>query len=102
MRLGGEANGLNPRFNQRVPSGPWLERVETLARPILANRARKEIQYTFTTPSIPEAAGFFNAFSHPGGYVYLSRGLFSFLGEDEDAALQLSCACRSPTLIAGT
>ena len=84
MRLGGELNGLILRFNQRVPSGPWLERVETLARPILANRARKEIQYTFTILD-SEAV---NAFSHPGGYVYLSRGLFSFLGEDEDAALQ--------------
>ena len=98
MRLGGELNGLILRFNQRVPSGPWLERVETLARPILANRARKEIQYTFTILD-SEAV---NAFSHLGGYVYLSRGLFSFLGEDEDAALQFVLCMRSPTLIAGT
>ena len=25
-----------------------------------------------------------NAFSHPGGYIYLTRGLFDFVGADED------------------
>ena len=31
-----------------------------------------------------------NAFSHPGGYVYVNRGLFDLVGEDEDYALQFA------------
>ena len=31
-----------------------------------------------------------NAFSHPGGYVYVNRGLFDLIGEDEDYALQFA------------
>jgi Peptidase family M48 len=88
MRLGGQLHDMILQFNQRVQSGPWLERVEALAKPILANRARKEIEYTFTILDSEVV----NAFSHPGGYIYLSRGFFSFLGEDEDAALQFVLA----------
>ena len=31
-----------------------------------------------------------NAFSIPGGNVYISRGLFDLIGEDEDYALQFA------------
>jgi hypothetical protein len=35
-----------------------------------------------------------NAFSHPGGYIYLTKGLFDFIGadEDEDFVLQFVLA----------
>src|SRR5207244_4120460 len=29
-----------------------------------------------------------NAFSHPGGYLYVCRGLFDMIGSDEDYALE--------------
>jgi predicted Zn-dependent protease len=88
MRLGADLHGLIMRFNPKVQSGPWLERVETAARPILANRSRKDIDYTFTVLDSDAV----NAFSHPGGYIYVSRGLFPFLGEGEDAALKFVLA----------
>ena len=33
-----------------------------------------------------------NAFSHPGGYVYITRGLLEWISEDEDPALQFVLA----------
>jgi predicted Zn-dependent protease len=88
MRLGAELHGLIMHFNQPVRGGSWLERVETAAKPILANRSRKDIEYQFTVLDSDAV----NAFSHPGGYIYVSRGLFPFMGEDEDAALQFALA----------
>jgi predicted Zn-dependent protease len=88
MRLGAELNSLIMHFNHQVQGGSSLERVDTAARPILANRSRKEIDYTFTIIDSDAV----NAFSHPGGYVYVSRGLFPFLGDDEEAALQFVLA----------
>jgi predicted Zn-dependent protease len=88
MRLGAELNSLIMHFNRRLRGGSSLERVETAARPILVNRSRKDIEYTFTILDSDAV----NAFSHPGGYIYVSRGLFPFLGQDEDAALQFALA----------
>jgi predicted Zn-dependent protease len=88
MRLGAELNSLIMHFNHPVLGGSSLERVETAAKPILANRSRKDIDYKFTILDSDAV----NAFSHPGGYVYVSQGLFPFLGEDEDAALQFVLA----------
>ena len=47
---------------------------------------RKEIHYHFEIMESDQV----NAFSHPGGYVYVSRGLFELIGEDEDYALQFA------------
>jgi hypothetical protein len=88
MRLGGDLFALITHLNPPARGGPWLERVDKLATPILERRSRKDIEYTFTILD-SEAV---NAFSHPGGHIYLSRGLFPFLGEDEDAALQFVLA----------
>jgi predicted Zn-dependent protease len=88
MRLGAELNSLIMHFNRKAQGSSSLERVEMAARPILANRSRKDMEYTFTILDSDAV----NAFSHPGGYVYVSRGLFPFLGEDEDAALQFALA----------
>lgn len=86
------------QFNPRARSGPWLERVHAGTKALLARRSRKGINYTFTILD-SEAV---NAFSHPGGYVYLSRGFFSFIGEDEDVLLQFILRMKSPTLTSGT
>jgi len=88
MRLGEDLHNMIMQFNPRARSGPWLERVHAGTKALLARRSRKGINYTFTILD-SEAV---NAFSHPGGYVYLSRGLFSFIGEDEDVLLQFILA----------
>ncbi len=88
MRLGEELHNMIMRFNPPAPSGPWRERVHAAAKPLLARVTRKDIKYTFTILD-SEAV---NAFSHPGGHVYLSRGLFAFLGEGEEVPLQFVLA----------
>jgi len=88
MCLGEELHNMIMRFNPPAPSGPWRERVHAAAKPLLARVSRKNIRYTFTILDSETV----NAFSHPGGYVYLSRGLFSFIGEDEDVLLQFILA----------
>jgi predicted Zn-dependent protease len=88
MRLGEELHDMIMSFNPPAPSGPWRERVYTAAKPLLARVSRKDIKYSFTILD-SEAV---NAFSHPGGYIYLSRGLFAFIGEDENVLLQFILA----------
>ncbi len=88
MRLGEELHNMIMRFNPPAPSGPWRERVHAAAKPLLARVTRKDIKYTFTILD-SEAV---NAFSHPGGHVYLSRGLFAFIGEGEEVLLQFILA----------
>jgi Peptidase family M48 len=64
--------------------GPGLLRIEEAARPLLALCSRKEIEYRFTILSsvIP------NVFSHPGGFIYISRKLLDMIPEDQDEVLQ--------------
>ena len=74
-------------FNPLVrDSSPWLVRVEEAADPLLRRLRRKEIKYKFFILDSDAV----NAFSIPGGYVYISRGLFDLIGEDEDYALQFA------------
>lgn len=85
IRLGRELHKMVMTYNRRLETGSWEQRVEDVARPLLALRSRKEIgDYTFT---ILDSSAV-NAFSHPGGYIYVSRGLFNLIGEDEDYALE--------------
>ena len=86
--LGREMHGAILRLHRPLNEGPWLQRVEDAAEPLLASRNRKDINYTFTVLD-SEAV---NAFSHPGGYIYVCRGLFDLIGEDEDYALQFALA----------
>ncbi len=88
MRLGEDLHNMIMRFNPPASGGPWRERVHAAAKPLLARVSRRDVRYTFTILD-SEAV---NAFSHPGGYVYLSRGLFGFIGEDENVILQFILA----------
>lgn len=87
-RLGRALHALILTFNKRQGTGPYLRRAEEAAEPMLALRARKEIDYTFTILDSDAV----NAFSHPGGYIYLTRGLFDLIAEEEDYALQFVIA----------
>jgi hypothetical protein len=83
-RLGRQLNALIVQLNRPLETGPWLARVEEAAEPFLKARARKDIDYTFTILDSDEV----NAFSHPGGFIYVTRGLFNLIAEDEDYALE--------------
>lgn len=84
IELGRALHGLVMHFSRPQVDGPWLRRVEDASEPLLETCIRKEISYTFTVLDSDEV----NAFSHPGGYVYVTRGLFNLIGEDEDYALR--------------
>ena len=74
-------------------TSPWRSarcprRLEEAAEPYLESVARKGLTYTFTVLDCDES----NAFSHPGGYVYVCRGLFDWIAEEEDYALEFVVA----------
>ena len=86
LRLGADFHDLIVQLNPLVEDGPWLSRVEDAAEPFLKTLTRKDIKYKFFILNSDAV----NAFSTPGGYVYISRGLFDLIGEDEDYALQFA------------
>jgi hypothetical protein len=83
-KLGQELHKLIMETNTRLDAGDWQQRVEQAAAPFLEARTRSEIEYQFFVLDSDAV----NAFSHPGGYIYVCRGLFDLIGEDEDYALE--------------
>jgi Peptidase family M48 len=86
-RLRDDLHKLIVHFNPLVKDpSPWITRVEDAGDPLLKMLQRKEIKYKYFILD----SDVVNAFSIPGGYVYISRGLFNLIGEDEDYALQFA------------
>lgn len=71
--------GLNPE-----DSGPGRKRVQDAAEPFLDQLENKDHTYRFFVLNSEVA----NAFSHPGGYVYVTRKLLEMIPEDEVAPLE--------------
>lgn len=88
-RLGAELHGLVLAGNLADPNGD-IQRLKRASAPLIAKAARKEVEYKFTVLDSDEV----NAFSLPGGYIYVSRGLFQLVGEtvepEQDYALQFA------------
>ena len=80
--MGQEAKGKKPRRLGNLEAS--LKRVEEAAAPFLEARSRKALNYKFTILDSDAV----NAFSIPGGFVYVCRGLFRLIGEDEPFALE--------------
>jgi predicted Zn-dependent protease len=79
-RLGRALHELILRHHKSLASGSLVTRLEKAAFPLVATCARPEIEYRYT---ILESDQVF-AFSHPGGYIYLSWGVFALIaGEAE-------------------
>lgn len=62
------------------PASPYPRLVFEAARRLIESRTRKEEEITITVLDSEEV----NAFSHLGGYIYLSRGLFKLASTEED------------------
>lgn len=88
MRLGADLNEMVLNFIPRHGSAAAQLRVEAAAKPILPARERADIDYKFF---ILDSKAI-NAFSHPGGYIYVTRGLLEWISEDETPALQFILA----------
>jgi hypothetical protein len=87
LQLGAEIHAVIAQLAPILDDGRLRGRMKEAAEPFLKNRRRPEIDYKFFV--LDTAA--VNAFSHPGGYVYVSRGLFDLVGgDDDDCALQFA------------
>jgi predicted Zn-dependent protease len=87
-RLGRLLNERILRLHHPDETGVLRQRVEEAAEPYLRFRNRKEIDYTFTVLE----SNAINAFSHPGGYVYVSTGLLNWIGKDQPQVLEFVVA----------
>jgi predicted Zn-dependent protease len=56
--------------------------VNTLGQRLAAQSHRKQLQWHFTVLDSPEI----NAFALPGGYVYVTRGIMAYMGDEADLA----------------
>ena len=83
MDLGRQLHDVIVDQNPTVADA-FLRRVKETADPLLKTVSRKDLHYTFTVLDTDAV----NAFSHPGGYIYVTRGLFNLVGEDESYALE--------------
>jgi Zn-dependent protease with chaperone function len=87
-QLGQALYALILSTNRKVEVGSMPRLVEETAEPFVAARTRKDIDYTFTVLESDAV----NAFSHPGGYVYVTSGLMNWIGEDQRYALEFLLA----------
>ncbi|MGC8641246.1 MAG: M48 family metalloprotease [Isosphaeraceae bacterium] len=87
-RLGADLHEMVMNFIPRLENADAQERVEQAAEPILPARGRKDIDYQLFVLDSSAV----NAFSHPGGYVYVTRGLLDWISQDENCALQFVLA----------
>jgi predicted Zn-dependent protease len=62
-------------------SSPDADRVRRIGQSLLAHMDRRDVPYTFKVIEANEI----NAFSLPGGPIYVYRGLLDMLGNDDDA-----------------
>lgn len=61
-------------------NSPFQRAVTAATRPIVDLRSRKDVDVTITVLDSNEV----NAFSHLGGYVYVTRGLFNLAATEEE------------------
>jgi Peptidase family M48 len=86
-QLGEQLNSLILQLNAE-DRGSGLRRVRKAAEPLLKLVNPKDREYQFFVLNSEVA----NAFSHPGGYVYVSRKLLEMIPEDEEALLEFVLA----------
>ena len=66
-----------------VPDNPALQRyIETMGRKLVRVSHRPNLEWYFTVVDSPVV----NAFAIPGGYVYMTRGILAYLGNEAELA----------------
>ena len=86
-QLGEQLNATILHWNPE-DSGPGRQRVLQAAKPLLNLIRPKTREYQFFVLDSEIA----NAFSHPGGYIYVSRKLLEMIPEEDEGALQFVLA----------
>jgi predicted Zn-dependent protease len=80
IKVGREMHKLLRKELPLVQPPRFVDRMKRLALPILEQRTRTGLKYAFWVIDKPEV----NAFAHAGGYVYVNKGLFSFVKGDAE------------------
>jgi hypothetical protein len=83
--LGATLNRVILTFNPEDRE-PGVKRIRDAARPFLKLLNKNEADYHFIILESDRP----NVFSHPGGYVYVSRNLLEMIPEDEPNALEFA------------
>ncbi len=87
IALGRELHDVIVDLNPTVEDESALRVMET-GEPLKKLASRKDIPYSFTVLDTNAV----NAFSHPGGYIYVTRGLLTLIATDESYALEFVLA----------
>jgi hypothetical protein len=86
--LGAALHQLVVRFNGQLEDDSGIGRLEALVKNLRKISRRRDIEYAVTILNSDAV----NVFSHPGGYIYVSRKLMEMVGEDEDYVLEFALA----------
>jgi Zn-dependent protease with chaperone function len=87
IALGRDLHDVIVDLNPPLEDESVLRVMET-AEPLKRLASRKDIPYSFTVLDTDAV----NAFSHPGGYIYVTRGLLTLIAKDESYALEFVLA----------
>jgi predicted Zn-dependent protease len=87
-KLGANTNQAILHNHPQLKVGSLPRRFEDAAEPYLKSGSRKEVNYTFTVLDCEGS----NVFSAPGGYIYVCRGLFDWVDDEEDYVLEFMIA----------
>jgi predicted Zn-dependent protease len=85
-RVGRAVHDLILQQHRKMVPGALQRRVQDAALPLLGLRQRKDLDYHFILLDSDNV----NAFSHPGGYVYINRGVFDLIADDAELQFVLA------------
>lgn len=86
MEIGREEHEKVMASMRVMQEGPVTEYVREVGQRVANASHRDDLDYTFTVIDSPEI----NAFALPGGYVYINRGLLSYLNSEDQLAAVLA------------
>jgi predicted Zn-dependent protease len=86
MEIGREEHEKVLSSMRVMDEGPVTGYVNDVCQRLAAASHRDDLEFTFTVIDSPEI----NAFALPGGYVYINRGLLSFLNTEDQLAAVLA------------
>lgn len=81
-QIAGRVLGAAPLWNDPVAQ----QRVNLIGRWVASQTLRPDYPWTFAVIDMPE----YNAFAAPGGYVFMTRGLYEVLQSDDEVAAVLA------------
>lgn len=85
IQMGREYNAQVLRQNPVYQDQELQDYVQTIGQSLAAKSHRPNLVYRFTVIDSPDI----NAFALPGGYIYINRGLMTYLSSEEELAAVL-------------